>query len=64
MPRPGHGRSRHAALSQADRVNETLVAIDQKKMTTTDRNKLRAHGIIVQGESVAGAKKSKKRPKR
>ncbi len=53
-----------ALRRQADRVNETLVAIDQKKMTTTDRNKLRAHGIIVQGESVAGAKKSKKRPKR
>ena len=39
-----------AALKrQAERVNDTLVAIDQTKLTAADRNKLRAHGIIVQG---------------
>jgi hypothetical protein len=32
---------------QAQRVNDTLVAIDQKKLTSTERNKLRDHGIIV-----------------
>ena len=42
-----------ALKRQAERVNETLVAIDQKKLTTTERNKLRGHGIIVQGASEA-----------
>ena len=42
-----------ALKRQAERVNETLVAIDQKKLTTTERNKLRGHGIIVQGVSEA-----------
>ena len=44
---------------QANRVNDTLVAIDQKKLTSTERNKLRDHGIIVQGESEAPEGKSK-----
>ena len=45
-----------AALKrQAERVNDTLVAIDQTKLTAADRNKLRAHGIIVQGYASAGA---------
>jgi hypothetical protein len=38
---------------QAERVNDTLVAIDQKKLTAADRNKLQGHGIIVQGDSQA-----------
>ena len=56
-----------AALKrQAERVNETLVAIDQKKLTSTERNKLRDHGIIVQRGSEAQEGKStarKRRPK-
>src|ERR1700728_2328843 len=34
-----------ALRRQAERVNESLVAIDQKKLTTTERNKLRGQGI-------------------
>jgi Helicase conserved C-terminal domain len=47
----------------AQRVNDTLVAIDQKKLTSTERNKLRDHGIIVQGGSEAQESKSKVRKK-
>lgn len=47
----------------AQRVNDTLVAIDQKKLTSTERNKLRDHGIIVQGGSEAEESKSKVRKK-
>jgi hypothetical protein len=36
-----------ALKNQAERVNETLVAIDTKSLTTTERNKLRSQGIIV-----------------
>ena len=32
---------------QAERVNSTVVAIDCKELTTTQRNKLRDHGILV-----------------
>jgi hypothetical protein len=39
-----------ALKRQAERINETLVAIDRKKLTTADRNKLRDQGIIVQGQ--------------
>jgi soluble cytochrome b562 len=54
-----------AALKrQAERINDTLVAIDQKKLTATERNKLRSHGIIVQGDSEAREGKSKVRRKR
>ena len=42
-----------AMKRQAERVNDTLVAIDQKKLTAADRNKLQGHGIIVQGDSQA-----------
>jgi hypothetical protein len=35
---------------QAERVNETTVAIRQLKLTTADRNKLRDQGIVVEGE--------------
>ena len=65
MPRPGHGRSRHGGIErQAERINETLVAIDQKKLTTIERNKLRGHGIIVQGTAEAAGGKSKAKKKR
>jgi Helicase conserved C-terminal domain len=54
-----------AALKrQAQRVNDTLVAIDQKKLTSTERNKLRDHGIIVEGESEAAEGKAKARKKK
>jgi soluble cytochrome b562 len=49
---------------QANRVNDTLVAIDQKKLTSTERNKLRDHGIIVQGEPDAPEGKAKVRKKK
>ena len=48
-----------ALKRQAERVNDTLVAIDQKKLTSTERNKLRDHGIIVEGESEAAEGKAK-----
>jgi hypothetical protein len=35
---------------QAERVNSTVVAIDRKKLTTTERNKLEDHGILVEDE--------------
>jgi tRNA(Met) C34 N-acetyltransferase TmcA len=54
-----------AALKrQAQRVNDTLVAIDQKKLTSTERNKLRDHGIILEGESEAAEGKAKARKKK
>jgi hypothetical protein len=54
-----------ALKRQAERVNDTLVAIDQKKLTTTERTKLRSHGIIVQGTSEAqgGKPRAKKKGK-
>jgi hypothetical protein len=52
-----------ALRRQAERVNETLVAVDQKKLTSAERNKLRAHGIIVEGHSEAREGKPKKRKK-
>ena len=42
-----------ALKRQAERVNDTLVAIDQKRLTAAERSKLRSHGIIVEGESEA-----------
>lgn len=38
-----------ALKRQAERVNDTLIAIDRKTMTATERNKLRDHGILIQG---------------
>ena len=53
-----------AALKrQAERVNDTLVAIDQAKLTAAERTKLRAHGIIVQGDTQAGTIRPKARKK-
>ena len=40
-----------ALKSQAERVTDTLVAIDQKKLTSIERNKLKAQGIIVDESS-------------
>ena len=61
MPRPRHGRPRRVGPQTPGRgrVNDTLVAIDQTKLTAADRNKLRAHGIIVQGDTSAGAVRTK-----
>ena len=53
-----------ALKRQAERINDTLVAIDQKKLTATERNKLRSHGIIIQGDSEARESKPKARRKR
>ena len=53
-----------ALKKKAERVNETLVAIDQKTLTPAERTKLRGHGIIVQGGSQAKAKKAKKAKRR
>ena len=39
-----------ALKRQAERLNDTLVAIDRKKLSAADRNKLRDQGIIVQGQ--------------
>jgi hypothetical protein len=52
-----------ALKRQAERVNDTLVAVDQKKLTTAERTKLRGHGIIVQGESEAQGGKSRAKKK-
>jgi hypothetical protein len=36
-----------ALKSQAERLTDTIVGIDVKKLSSTERNKLKAHGIIV-----------------
>jgi hypothetical protein len=49
-----------AALKRhAERINDTLVAIDLKKLTPTEHNKLQSHGIIVQRNSEAQEGKPK-----
>ena len=53
-----------ALKRQAERINDTLVAIDQKRLTAAERNKLRSHGIIIQGHSEAQEGKSKTRRRR
>lgn len=45
-----------ALKRQAERLNDTLVAIDLKRLTATERTKLRSHGIIVQDLSEADGK--------
>ena len=50
-----------ALKRQAARINDTLVAIDQKRLTATERNKLRSHGIVIQGHSEARESKPKAR---
>ncbi len=49
---------------QAERVNETLVAIDPKKLTAAERNKLRSQGIIVERNLQAQEEGPKKRRRR
>ena len=53
-----------AMKRQAERVNDTLIAIDQKKLTAAERSKLLGHGIIVEGEPGAQERKSTARKKR
>ena len=55
-----------AALKrQAERLNDTLIAIDQKTLTAADRNKLQSQGIIVKANSEARPPKAKpKKPGR
>lgn len=51
------------ALKQhAERLNDTLIAIDQK-LTAAERNKLRAHGIIAEGDAAAPARGPKAKKK-
>jgi hypothetical protein len=50
-----------ALKRQAERLNDTLIAIDHKKLTTTERTKLQSHGIIVQGHSEAREAQPKQR---
>ena len=52
-----------ALKHQAERLNDTLVAVD-RKLAAAERNKLRAQGIIVEGSSEAPASKPKARKKR
>ncbi len=53
-----------AMKRQAERVNSTLVAIDLRKLTTVERNKLQEHGILVDGEPEPQVTRSKGRKKR
>ena len=39
-----------ALRGRAERVNDTLVAVNTMTLTATERSKLKGHGIIVQGE--------------
>jgi Helicase conserved C-terminal domain len=51
-----------ALKRQGERVNDTLVAIDIKKLTSTERTKLRDQGILVDGGSEDAVRpKAKKR---
>jgi hypothetical protein len=53
-----------ALKRQAERINDTLVAIDQKRLTAAERTKLRSHGIIIQDHSEAREGKPKTRRRR
>jgi hypothetical protein len=52
-----------AMKRQAERVGSTLVALNLRKLTTIERNKLQEHGILVDGgpESQAGKSKARKK---
>ena len=39
-----------ALKSQAERINDTIVAVKSTILTASERSKLKGHGIIVQGE--------------
>jgi hypothetical protein len=51
-----------ALKRQAERLNDTLVAVD-RKLTAAERGKLRAQGIIVEGYGEAPASRPKSRKK-
>jgi hypothetical protein len=51
-----------ALRRQAERLNDTLVAVD-RKLTAAERNKLRTQGIIVQGDPEAPVARPKSRKK-
>jgi Helicase conserved C-terminal domain len=51
-----------ALKRQAERLNETVVAVGQK-LTAAERNKLRTQGIIIEGHGEAPASKPKARKK-
>jgi hypothetical protein len=53
-----------ALKRQAERVNDTLVAIDQKTLTAAERSKLRSHGIIVRGDPETPEDRSKGKRRR
>jgi hypothetical protein len=53
-----------ALKRQAERVNETLVAVDQKKLTATEYNKLQSQGILVERHSGATELKPRQKKKR
>jgi hypothetical protein len=53
-----------ALKRQGERINDNLVAIDQKKLTATERNKLRSQGILVQSASETHTPKAKSRKRR
>lgn len=53
-----------AALKKgAERVNETIVAIDRPRLATSERAKLKDQGLVVQGgaEPVANSPAAKKK---
>ena len=37
---------------QAERVTETIIAIDQLRLTTADRNKLRDQGVLIEDKEI------------
>jgi hypothetical protein len=53
-----------AMKRQAERVNDTLVALDRKKLTAAERQKLLGHGIIVEAEPGAHERPAKARKRR
>ena len=52
LRRPRYSRSGHGrAQARAERISDTIVAIDHPKLTATEREKLRRQGILVQADS-------------
>ena len=52
-----------AMKRQAERVDSTLVALNLRKLTTIERNKLQEHGILVDAEPESPVTRSKARKK-
>ncbi|AGA31625.1 hypothetical protein Sinac_7593 (plasmid) [Singulisphaera acidiphila DSM 18658] len=48
-----------ALKRQAERLNNTLIAIDPKKLTATERNRLRGYGIIIEKQTETQERKTK-----